>query len=128
MPTSDDPSAVRAAGGKYVPPSMRAGAKGTGETMGGRGNRDDYPTLRVTNLSEDARDDDLWDLFGRFGKINRYVFHSLYTCITILSMKSTDGMNVWVIVEFTWVKIKRLDYVKDSDSFRLNRGRMPKLR
>ncbi|GAA5824327.1 hypothetical protein JCM5353_007027 [Sporobolomyces roseus] len=71
MPTSDDPSAVRAAGGKYVPPSMRAGAKGTGETMGGRGNRDDYPTLRVTNLSEDARDDDLWDLFGRFGKINR---------------------------------------------------------
>lgn len=72
LPPSDDPSASRAAGGKYVPPSMRAGAKGVGETMGGRGgSRDDYPTLRVTNLSEDARDDDLWDLFGRFGKINR---------------------------------------------------------
>ena len=57
---------------------MRAGAKGVGETMGGRGgSRDDYPTLRVTNLSEDARDDDLWDLFGRFGKINRCVFLSL---------------------------------------------------
>ncbi|GAA6022752.1 hypothetical protein JCM11491_005568 [Sporobolomyces phaffii] len=72
LPASDDPSASRAAGGKYVPPSMRAGAKGVGETMGGRGgSRDEYPTLRVTNLSEDARDDDLWDLFGRFGKINR---------------------------------------------------------
>ncbi|GAA5953668.1 hypothetical protein JCM21900_001698 [Sporobolomyces salmonicolor] len=69
VPASDDPSAVRAAGGKYVPPSMRAGAKGVGESMN-RG-RDDYPTLRVTNLSEDARDDDLWELFGRFGKINR---------------------------------------------------------
>jgi translation initiation factor 3 subunit G len=40
--------------------------------MGGRtGNRDDLPTLRVTNLSEDANDNDLWDLFGRFGRINR---------------------------------------------------------
>ncbi|CEQ41018.1 SPOSA6832_02690, partial [Sporobolomyces salmonicolor] len=72
VPASDDPSAVRAAGGKYVPPSMRAGAKGVGESMN-RG-RDDYPTLRVTNLSEDARDDDLWELFGRFGKINRCVW------------------------------------------------------
>ncbi|GAA6061375.1 hypothetical protein JCM10212_005829 [Sporobolomyces blumeae] len=69
LPPTDDPSAARAAGGKYVPPSMRAGAKGVGESMG-RG-RDDYPTLRVTNLSEDSTDDDMWDLFGRFGKINR---------------------------------------------------------
>ena len=35
------------------------------------GNRDDLPTLRVTNLSEDANDNDLWELFERFGRINR---------------------------------------------------------
>lgn len=64
-------SELRATGGKYVPPSMRAGAKSTGESMNYRGNRDDMPTLRVTNLSEDAQEDDLRTLFGRFGRINR---------------------------------------------------------
>ncbi|ORY73078.1 eukaryotic translation initiation factor 3 subunit G-domain-containing protein [Leucosporidium creatinivorum] len=64
------PSEMRAAGGKYVPPSMRAGAKGAGESMNNK-NRDDLPTLRVTNLSEDCTDSDLWDLFQRFGRINR---------------------------------------------------------
>ncbi|BGP34920.1 translation initiation factor eIF3 subunit g [Rhodotorula toruloides] len=64
-------------GGKYVPPSLRSGG-GTrpGETMNGLrgGDRDAYPTLRVTNLSEDASDADMWELFGRFaqrGRINR---------------------------------------------------------
>ncbi|GAA6042413.1 hypothetical protein JCM8097_008440 [Rhodosporidiobolus ruineniae] len=74
LPPSDDPSAARAAGGKYVPPSMRGGAggRGVGETM--NSGRPDYPTLRVTNLSEDASDADMWELFGRFanrGRINR---------------------------------------------------------
>ena len=36
-------------------------------------NRDDLPTLRVTNLSEDCTDNDLWELFQRFGRINRCV-------------------------------------------------------
>lgn len=36
-----------------------------------RPNRDDLPTLRVTNLSEDAQEGDLWDLFNRFGRISR---------------------------------------------------------
>ncbi|GAA5821048.1 hypothetical protein JCM3770_004351 [Rhodotorula araucariae] len=71
----DEASAMRAAGSKYVPPSMRSGgARGVGETMNGARGRDDYPTLRVTNLSEDATDQDMWDLFGRFaqrGRINR---------------------------------------------------------
>lgn len=58
------------AGGKYVPPSMRQGAKGGGETMYSR-NRDDYPTLRVTNLSEDVIENDLYDLFGRFAQHGR---------------------------------------------------------
>ncbi|KAE8211542.1 hypothetical protein CF319_g2580 [Tilletia indica] len=61
-------------GGKYVPPSMRAGAnRGTGERMGGPGalNRDDLPTLRVTNLTEEAEEDDLRELFARFGRVTR---------------------------------------------------------
>ncbi|KAG0653961.1 translation initiation factor eIF3 subunit g [Rhodotorula mucilaginosa] len=64
-----------AGGSRYVPPSMRAGAKaGPGQTMNGPGGRDEFPTLRVTNLSEDATDQDMWELFGRFanrGRINR---------------------------------------------------------
>lgn len=62
------------AGGKYVPPSLRSGANRTGERMGGPAgglSRDDLPTLRVTNLSEDADDDDLRDLFSRFGRVVR---------------------------------------------------------
>lgn len=60
-------------GGKYVPPSMRAGASGrAGESMSRPGgNRDDLPTLRVTNVSEDTTDNDLRDLFGRFGRVAR---------------------------------------------------------
>jgi translation initiation factor 3 subunit G len=59
----DEPSAaggpgaasVGAAGagkkGSYVPPAMRAGARGEGERMGGKfGERDDLATLRVTNV------------------------------------------------------------------------------
>ncbi|GAA96195.1 uncharacterized protein L969DRAFT_100704 [Mixia osmundae IAM 14324] len=62
--------------GKYIPPSMRAGAANrVGESMNGPRNRDDMPTLRVTNLSEDATEDDLWELFGSavrgIGKIHR---------------------------------------------------------
>lgn len=71
-PDGASASEIRAAGGKYVPPSMRAGAAAGGETMNGRsGDRDNLPTLRVTNLSEDATDSDMWELFARFGKVNR---------------------------------------------------------
>ncbi|KAH7105235.1 translation initiation factor 3, RNA-binding subunit [Auriculariales sp. MPI-PUGE-AT-0066] len=60
-------------GGKYVPPSMRSGAgRGAGESMFRSGqNRDDLPTLRVTNVSEDTSDNDLRDLFSRFGRVAR---------------------------------------------------------
>ena len=37
----------------------------------GGGNRDDLPTLRVTNISEDTQENDLRDLFGTFGRIAR---------------------------------------------------------
>jgi translation initiation factor 3 subunit G len=67
-----------ASGGRpsqYVPPHMRQKAAGlgtpVGSTMDRRGDRDDGNTLRVTNLSEDVTDDDLRDLFGRFGRISR---------------------------------------------------------
>ncbi|KAG8878120.1 translation initiation factor eIF3 subunit g [Tulasnella sp. 332] len=83
MPPTDEPapsalSGGGGIGGKYVPPSMRAGAGASnraGETMGrgpGAGmNRDDMPTLRVTNVSEDAEEDDLRDLFAKFGRVAR---------------------------------------------------------
>jgi RNA recognition motif-containing protein len=59
-------------GGKYVPPSMRAGAgRGAGESMRGTGNREDLPTLRVTNISEDTLENDLRELFGVFGRVAR---------------------------------------------------------
>ncbi|KAI0309400.1 translation initiation factor 3 RNA-binding subunit [Amylostereum chailletii] len=57
---------------KYVPPSMRAGARGAGESMNRTlGSRDDLPTLRVTNISEDTQESDLRDLFGAFGRVAR---------------------------------------------------------
>lgn len=52
---------------------MRSGAaRGAGEAMGRPGgNRDDLPTLRVTNISEDTNEDDLRELFQNFGRVAR---------------------------------------------------------
>jgi translation initiation factor 3 subunit G len=50
---------------------MRAGTRGPGESMGRPGGRDDLPTLRVTNISEDTQENDLRDLFGGFGRVAR---------------------------------------------------------
>lgn len=64
--------AAPAPGQKYVPPSMRGGGRGAGESMNRPGgNRDDLPTLRVTNISEDTQESDLRDLFGTFGRVAR---------------------------------------------------------
>ncbi|CAE6471749.1 unnamed protein product [Rhizoctonia solani] len=75
-PPEDGPAArpeqTTGAGGKYVPPSMRAGAgAGRGGESMYRNNRDDLPTLRVTNVSEDTQEDDLRDLFSKFGRVAR---------------------------------------------------------
>ncbi|KAI1820341.1 eukaryotic translation initiation factor 3 subunit-like protein [Xylaria intraflava] len=69
-----------AAGGKkssYVPPALRGdrdrGSGAAGDRAGGSkyGERDDLATLRVTNVSEMAEEDELRDLFGRFGRVTR---------------------------------------------------------
>ncbi|KAI0011017.1 eukaryotic translation initiation factor 3 subunit-like protein [Xylariaceae sp. FL0662B] len=68
--------AAAAAGkkGSYVPPALRGdrGAAG-GERMGGSkyGERDDFATLRVTNVSEMAEEAELRDMFERFGRVTR---------------------------------------------------------
>lgn len=65
-------------GSKYVPPSMRAGAKGRGESMSMK--RDEAATIRVTNLSEETRESDLQELFKPFGNISRiYLAKDRYT-------------------------------------------------
>lgn len=51
--------------------SARAGAsRPAGESMFNR-NRDDLPTLRITSLSTEADEDDLREMFGRYGRIAR---------------------------------------------------------
>ncbi|KAH7031094.1 RNA recognition domain-containing protein [Microdochium trichocladiopsis] len=62
--------------GSYVPPALRGGPGGAvGEKMGGAGGkfgeRDDFATLRVTNVSEMAEENELRDMFERFGRVTR---------------------------------------------------------
>ncbi|KAI0017530.1 eukaryotic translation initiation factor 3 subunit-like protein [Xylariomycetidae sp. FL0641] len=60
-------------GGSYVPPALRNGGAGAGEKMAGGkyGERDDFATLRVTNVSEMAEEGELRDMFERFGRVTR---------------------------------------------------------
>ncbi|KAL9102638.1 MAG: hypothetical protein Q9163_002224 [Psora crenata] len=60
-----------AGGGGYVPPHLRKGANATGDRMGGKYERDDLATLRVTNVSEFAEENDLREIFERFGRVTR---------------------------------------------------------
>lgn len=105
-PMADDEEGAKPAGGlgsggsSYVPPHLRKGAQGAGERMGGKFERDDLATLRVTNVSlplrvppgapggpkitwcdrmliilqqvsEMAEEQELRDLFERFGRVTR---------------------------------------------------------
>ncbi len=72
-PASDKPST-----GKYVPPSQRGGASSAGASMaggrgggGGGGVQDNENTIRVSNLTKAVTEDDLRELFERFGRIFR---------------------------------------------------------
>jgi translation initiation factor 3 subunit G len=72
-PSADKKDAGKAGAGtgsKYTAPHLRAGAdptRKTGVTM----LRDDTATLRVTNLSEDTKEQDLRELFQPFGHVTR---------------------------------------------------------
>lgn len=57
-------------GSRYKPPSLRSGAVPS-SGMGGPTQRDETATLRVTNLSEDAEEEDLRDLFRYYGRVTR---------------------------------------------------------
>jgi len=70
-PAAEGPGGLGLAGGSYVPPHLR-GKGGSGERMGGgKYDRDDLATLRVTNLSEGADEMELKELFGRWGSVTR---------------------------------------------------------
>lgn len=56
--------------GKYVPVHLRGGAA-RGGGGDGRAERDDSATIRVTNISADTTEDDLRELFRRFGHTSR---------------------------------------------------------
>ncbi|CAK4735554.1 unnamed protein product [Aphanomyces euteiches] len=65
-------SFASAAGGKYVPPSMRgASAAAGGDDRASKESERDNATLRVTNISPETREDDLKDLFRAFGPLER---------------------------------------------------------
>ena len=57
--------------GRYVAPHLRAGGDKLRGSSSMLRERDDSATLRVTNISEDATDDDLRALFSRFGPLAR---------------------------------------------------------
>jgi len=60
-------------GSSYVPPHLRkGGAAASGDRMGGKyGERDEMATLRVTNVSEFAEEQELRDMFERWGRVTR---------------------------------------------------------
>ncbi|KAF2217995.1 hypothetical protein CERZMDRAFT_80626 [Cercospora zeae-maydis SCOH1-5] len=71
--TGEDKGGLGAGGSSYVPPHLRKGGAGAGggERMGGKFERDDLATLRVTNVSEFAEEADLREMFERWGRVTR---------------------------------------------------------
>lgn len=73
MPPDEEGGGLPSAGSKpgtWVPSSLRArAAGGEGEMMMQK--RRDENSVRVTNLSEDVTDEDLLELFGAFGQVQR---------------------------------------------------------
>ncbi|EWC47230.1 eukaryotic translation initiation factor 3 subunit G [Drechslerella stenobrocha 248] len=69
----DSPDPTVGVGGAYVPPHQRNKGKdaGPGSSFNSGRERDDLATLRVTNLSEFAEENDLRDMFDRFGRVTR---------------------------------------------------------
>ncbi|ESQ40516.1 hypothetical protein EUTSA_v10014839mg [Eutrema salsugineum] len=70
--TAEASTSTAAEKAAYVPPSRRPGAK-ICFTNSDRRRRNDENTVRVTNLSEYAREPDLMELFCPFGAVRAYV-------------------------------------------------------
>jgi len=68
---SDESPRATGGSGSYVPPSMRNREGGAAAGSTTEPNRDYEMTIRVNNLSTKASEEDLRDLFGRFGSILR---------------------------------------------------------
>ncbi|OQR93083.1 eukaryotic translation initiation factor 3 subunit G [Achlya hypogyna] len=64
-------SFAHAAGGKYVPPSMRGASSSAADDVRQPVQDKDSATLRVTNVSPETREDDLKELFRVFGPLER---------------------------------------------------------
>jgi translation initiation factor 3 subunit G len=71
--TPEPSGALGQGGSSYVPPHLRkGGAAAGGDRMGGKyGERDEMATLRVTNVSEFAEEQELRDMFERWGRVTR---------------------------------------------------------
>lgn len=70
----EGPGGLGSGKSSYVPPHLRngGGAASAGDRMGGgKYERDDLATLRVTNVSEMAEEQELRDMFERFGRVTR---------------------------------------------------------
>ena len=87
-------SGAAAGGDKYVLPSMRRGAAGGSE----RPDRPPEYTLRVSNLTDSATENDVRELFGRFGRITR--------CFVKMSPNGRTNMG------FAFVSFEREDDAK----------------
>ncbi len=66
-PADERPAEPERAKGKYVPPNMREGNQDLGKTK----DRDDQGSLRVSNISDDTTEDDMYALFSRIGPVQR---------------------------------------------------------
>ena len=67
-----DPNGGAGTKGKYVPPSQRAGgSKYSAKGADDRPNEEVSNSLRVTNITEDATEQDLKELFRPFGHVTR---------------------------------------------------------
>lgn len=69
--------------GKYVAPTGRGGASGKDAGFGDKDGTEN--TLRVSNLTKSVTEEDLRDLFERFGKVHR---------ISLPKMERFEGANV----------------------------------
>ncbi|CAL1374168.1 unnamed protein product [Linum trigynum] len=64
-------AAAKAGAAAYVPPSMRANADRSSVVGSDMRRRNEENSVRVTNLSEDTREEDLRELFNPFGPVSR---------------------------------------------------------